>query len=416
MPAQRSRPPSYRLHKPSGQALVEIHGKRYYLGRHNSAESRQKYSRLLGEIWSPPAGVTQVPLNDEDPLTVTEIVVAYWEYAQTYYRRADGSPTCEISNIQQAVRPLTELYGDTPAKDFGPLKLQIVRQSMMDGRPATDDRPARRPWCRTSINRQIKRIRQLFKWAASQQKIPGAVAQDLVTVTGLKRGRSKAAERPPVKPVPRSFVEATLPFLRPPVAAMVRLQLLTGARPGEILAMRGRDLDMSGDVWVYKPSQHKTSHRNHEREILLGTQSQEVLRPFLRMEIDAPLFSPRDSVAQLLAERRAEFQKARAESGKKIPPSRDRRIRAKLRRRPVRSPADAYTVHSYRQAIARACDKAGVPSWHPHQLRHSFATEVRRSDGVEVSRILLGHSSLDATAIYAEEDRQKAFDLVRRIG
>ena len=32
----------------------------------------------------------------------------------------------------------------------------------------------------------------------------------------------------------------------------------------------------------------------------------------------------------------------------------------------------------YRRAVAQACRAAGVPHWHPHQLRHSRATEVQR--------------------------------------
>ena len=51
----RSRPvPSYRLHKPSGQAVVTIRtttGERRdeYLGDYNSAESRAEYDRLIAE-------------------------------------------------------------------------------------------------------------------------------------------------------------------------------------------------------------------------------------------------------------------------------------------------------------------------------------------------------------------------------
>ena len=36
--------PSYRLHKPSGQARTIIHGRHIYLGKYNSPESRKKYA------------------------------------------------------------------------------------------------------------------------------------------------------------------------------------------------------------------------------------------------------------------------------------------------------------------------------------------------------------------------------------
>jgi hypothetical protein len=41
------RVPKYRLHNGSGQALVEIGGRRIYLGKYNSAESGEKYRRLV---------------------------------------------------------------------------------------------------------------------------------------------------------------------------------------------------------------------------------------------------------------------------------------------------------------------------------------------------------------------------------
>ncbi len=37
------RPPKYRLHKGSGQALVQINGKRIYLGKFGTEESKEEY-------------------------------------------------------------------------------------------------------------------------------------------------------------------------------------------------------------------------------------------------------------------------------------------------------------------------------------------------------------------------------------
>ncbi|MGN6371354.1 MAG: tyrosine-type recombinase/integrase [Phycisphaerae bacterium] len=43
--------------------------------------------------------------------------------------------------------------------------------------------------------------------------------------------------------------------------------------------------------------------------------------------------------------------------------------------------------------------------WHPHQVRHSVATEVRDKFGVDFSQALLGHVNLSATQIYAEDTK-----------
>ena len=49
MSSTASRTPKYRLHKPTGQAVVTIDGKDRYLGKHGTAESREGYDRLIAE-------------------------------------------------------------------------------------------------------------------------------------------------------------------------------------------------------------------------------------------------------------------------------------------------------------------------------------------------------------------------------
>ena len=54
MPRLSLRPPKYRKHKASGQALVTLNGRDFYLGPHGSPESRADYDRLVAE-WQLPA-------------------------------------------------------------------------------------------------------------------------------------------------------------------------------------------------------------------------------------------------------------------------------------------------------------------------------------------------------------------------
>ena len=93
---------------------------------------------------------------------------------------------------------------------------------------------------------------------------------------------------------------------------------------------------------------------------------------------------------------------------------------SQAKRRPKRSPMrpkrDHYDVASYRRAIARACDLAGVPHWHLHQLRHNAATLLRKEFGIEAARVVLGHRSAAVTEVYAEIDHLKAADIMLRVG
>ena len=47
-------------------------------------------------------------------------------------------------------------------------------------------------------------------------------------------------------------------------------------------------------------------------------------------------------------------------------------------------------------------------SWHPYQLRHSYATKARKLFDLEHAGAALGHTRMSATEVYAERDSQLA--------
>jgi hypothetical protein len=70
---RRKRLPSYRPHEPTGQAVVTLNGKDYYLGRHGTQMSKDAYDRLMAE-WL--AGGRQLPAarrSMADPAVPEEI-------------------------------------------------------------------------------------------------------------------------------------------------------------------------------------------------------------------------------------------------------------------------------------------------------------------------------------------------------
>jgi integrase len=55
--------------------------------------------------------------------------------------------------------------------------------------------------------------------------------------------------------------------------------------------------------------------------------------------------------------------------------------------------------------------------WHPHQLRHTAGTLIRREFGLEAAQLALGHSSARVTdAVYAERDMARVIEVMKRIG
>lgn len=134
---------------------------------------------------------------------------------------------------------------------------------------------------RTGINAHMKRITRMMKWSAAEGKLPAFVFETLRLIPGLKRGRTEARETKPVQPVPIEDVEETLAHMAAIPADMVRVQLLTGCRPGEVCKLTPAMIDRSGDVWVASLDEHKTAHHGHKRILYFGPKAQEILKTYL---------------------------------------------------------------------------------------------------------------------------------------
>lgn len=412
--------PKLQHHRATGQARVKIAGRDYYCGRWGSKESISKYHRLLAEFFNgngaapvlegkpaadsgtvhavtvSPRGVqaSAGPLKDDLRICVCDIAARYLLHAETYYRDVRGRKTSSYDGARMAVRAL-EPYFDVPATEFGPLRLQSMRALLVEqGRP------------RVTCNRIVKAVRRLFKWSASQELIPVSVSDALATVDPLLAHRTTAPELPPVRPVPDDVLEATIAHLPKVVADMARLHRLTGARPSELCSMRPADIDRSdAEVWEYRPVHHKTAWRGEERVIHIGPKAQAILEPYLKRPADVFCFSPRESED-------ARHEEQRASRKSPVQPSQ----RNRRKKNPKRPAGDCYTRDSYRRAIQRAAEAAGVHKWFPNQLRHSAGTEIRKLFGIEASQTRLGHKSLDVTQVYAERNLKLSRDVAHQIG
>ena len=70
---------------------------------------------------------------------------------------------------------------------------------------------------------------------------------------------------------------------------------------------------------------------------------------------------------------------------------------------PFLFPGDTRTghmdIHNLDKTLRRACVRAGVTPFTPHQLRHLYATEMLRGGAkLEVVARILGHASVGVTA------------------
>jgi integrase len=429
---RKGTPPTYRLHKPSGRAVATIDGKCCYLGPYDSPASKAEYARLIAEYAI--SGSATKPACDPAGITITELLAKFNRHAKVHYRK-NGKLTNEYDAYRVLMRRIKPLYGHTRASDFGPLALKSLRQKLIEAGQV-----------RSTVNKNVGRIKRIFKWAASEELIPASVYQAPTTVEGLRKGRCDCPESEPVKPVDVEIVLKTLPHLPQVTADMVRFQLLTGARPGEVCTLTPGNVDSSKDVWEFFVDGHKTEHHGHSRTIYIGPEAQKILQPYLARSAEQVCFSMAESLEQRRRMKAAVRRTPLSCGNRRGKRSMSDRKGCKPRRQPLFE----FTEKSYYRAIQYACDAAfpappplgQLPEetnaarlrrltteqqgqlkswqrehrWFPNQLRHTRATDIRKIFGLEAARVVLGHAAANVTQIYAERDAEKAREVARAIG
>jgi hypothetical protein len=193
MSTRQSGLPTYRHHRGSGQAFIQVKGVRHYLGKFGTDESRERYRRAIAELVAAPERTQPSPATADrrpgDGITVVEVIAAYLNRAEVYYRKPDDTPTGYLVAIRVAMRPLRKLYRQEPAARFGPLALRAVQQAMVQSGLA-----------RGCVNHRVQIIKAMFRWAVSLEMLPPSIHHALATVPGLRAGRSAAKETAPVSP------------------------------------------------------------------------------------------------------------------------------------------------------------------------------------------------------------------------
>lgn len=282
----------------------------------------------------------------------------YLDHARTYYA---GSR--ELLNMRRALDLLSERAEITDASQLDAKTLKSVRTALIEDGLS-----------RGYINQLVSKIRRVWAWLESENIVDRGTAEHLRTIQPLRRGRTAARETEAVQPVPVRDVRATVAELAQPYRAIVLVMLYTGARVSEVLVMRPADIDRSDEVWWYTPGRHKTAWRGQSRLIPIDERGQAVLIDHL------PVFTPDDYV-----------------------------FPAEGRRRPV-SPSAVY------HAIRRACERAGVEPWHPHQIRHAVATEAHEAGAdLDAVRALLDHRSVTTTERYVRRTNERAAEALEAI-
>ena len=313
----------------------------------------------------------QAARREQAGATVANLCAAWAAHCREYYRGPDGKPTSTAINAIADVRMFRDLFGNAAMTELTHADMLQLRDALI-----------RSGVSRTTVNARLWRIKFMIGWALDEALIPATVKAELTQVKSVKRGRTAAPERAPVRPVDDATIAATLEHMMPNTADMVRVQRLTGMRPCELCALKWSLIDTSRTPWVYHvpPEANKNSWRGEfgqPRVVLIGPKARAILERH-KDGGDVP-FSPVRAMAEYLEARRAA----------RVTPVYGKRKNAP---RVPRELSEQWTTDAYTKTIHAACVRAGIKPWGANRLRHAFGTDVRRAFGLEVARAVLGHT------------------------
>lgn len=334
----------------TGRAFTKVDGRFFSLGRADSPESRIRFAKILEDHAKGVLTRTAAkPPEKRGGMCISELLLLY--AGKELPRFSPSERHCQTT----AMRVLKELFGETLVEEFGPLRLRVVRDSMIAGDAGAKNsrgKPdSRRPWSRKTVNRQIKRLQAIFRWGVSFEIVPDSIATALGTLRVLKKGETTATESIPRSAVPQADIDAARAKLKPLHQDVFDLIRLTAARPGEILDLRSGMIDRRGETWVVELMTHKNQHKDKARHLIFNKAAQAVLLRHLSFDPDARIF-------------------------------------------PVRR-------DNFGTAVKRACVKANVPTFCPHQLRHSAISKIVDQVGFAEAQAIAGHSSAEMTRHYS---------------
>lgn len=299
-------------------------------------------------------GNRSVSTITQSTLTLARAYTLYMQWAEKNYRTAvTFRKTSMTRKIAATLDGFVGRYGHIPLTG---LSIAHVRSEILLW--------IQRGLKRTTVNQYKDTLTRFIVWVVDTFDMHRDIKEKVRAIPTIEAGRAfndsaaaaVAKEPVPVVPIDPAIVDKTINEMvrRCTVHVdVILLMLNTGMRPSEALQFRMSDVEITEEnAWTYHPTEWKTQ-RKTGRSIYLGPTAQRIISRYYK---------------SLNSTERA-FKMS-------------------------------YT--SFITAIHRACDRLGIARWNPNQLRHTFATTVAATHGLDVARQLCGHTGLKMTLRYAK--------------
>ncbi|CAN5610912.1 hypothetical protein BH11PLA2_BH11PLA2_47140 [soil metagenome] len=253
----------------------------------------------------------------------------------------------------------------------------------------------------------------MLRWGQSNRHCKAEPVAEAILVRNVRKGEHGVAPAKQVYAVDEEHVNAIMPHLTPTLRSMVQLQRATGMRPGEVFRLRPADIlttgrrmvagigpinveksnaEIGSQLWWITYDHHKTDGDGMGRAWAIDMRVAEILKPFMDRPPTENCFNPAESVQQASETVKRERIELRGGGS-----GGSRKLKTGRRSRPM------YTRQTFRRAIGRACDKAGVPRFNLYQVRYLVSVEALEEGGVQLEMDMLGHKTSRMAKHYARQ-------------
>jgi len=393
---------------------------RWGKGKDAISETQEKYERYLAKYLTTP----QLPVTKEAVVTIDDLVGIYRAAVE---KKVSSS---HYGNITHVTDLLLHYYKTFPVNDFDKGELDEFRDIVIHSRCTPENVKTKNatPLCTETVNKYIDIIRHMFEWGGAEKLrkekgkiiylVDDKVTYSLSLLKPLEPGAEGTLKSKIIESAVKNDVIATRQQCHQMIGDMLWVQYLCAMRSQGVRLLRPCDIDTSHEIWTYNPHCHKTQSSGKNPPIPIEPRAKDILVRYIsEMEsrgapADEYIFSPKKAMA-LISVEKAEKRKS------KVQPSQQKR--KENARTNGRKYLPCYTKDAYGNAIERAIEKAKVPKWTSHQLRHMRATEVYEDHGENAVMTLLGHSSIEVTRRYIDKymklkvQKKAARDVMRDI-
>jgi integrase len=323
-------------------ARVKIQGRSVWRACPNYQTAIDTVAKLKEEARCIRLGLPVAPKGSET--LFSQVVKDYLEWSKAHKRSWDRD--------RQSLDHLQKFFGDYYLTDITPKSVEDYRKKRKT-EIYKDGRAKGNPPSNGTLNREVRCLTRLLRWAVERRLIPDS------PLKGIKM----LPEAPPRVPTLDTETEAHLLSALPEWARLpIKMALLTGARAGEIVQAKWRDINLELGFWTIPDSKNLSP-----RTVPLNSELIELLKPLQGL--------PEAYVV--------------TRNGKPI------------------------CVHDLTAVFKKTVRRIGRPDLRLHDLRHVFASRLL-ANGASLPEIaaLLGHKTLSISARYSHASPERLRALV----